>query len=167
MYEHHTSGLWVSMTRQLTSISWSSDYSPAVKKGGLYWICLVLPEFCHSVIIQMKLEYLLRPVGQCWSNFIWSIIRVGERLHKVLGQIGLKLWFEFQLDWISHFGVTCPCGWIKFSIGILWCLHLFSVVFDPILLILAGNEDMHKISEEFVFQPDWTTDYGVSCPSAS
>ena len=37
-------------------------YSPALKKWGLYWICLV---FRNSVIIQMKLEYLLRPVGQC------------------------------------------------------------------------------------------------------
>ena len=34
-----------------------------------------------------------------------------------------------------------------------WCLHLFSVVFDPILFILAGNEDMHKILEEFEFRP--------------
>ena len=39
--------------------------------------------------------------------------------------------------------------------------------FDPILFILAGNEDMHKISDEFEFRPDRTTDYGVSCPWAS
>ena len=26
-------------------------YSPALKKWGLYWICLVLPSFCHSVIL--------------------------------------------------------------------------------------------------------------------
>ena len=39
-----------------------------------------------------------------------------------------------------------------------------SVLFDPILFILAGNKDMHKISDEFEFQPDWTTDYGVRCP---
>ena len=32
------------------------------------------------------------------------------------------------------------------------------------LLVLAGNEDMHKISDEFEFRPDQTTDYGVSCP---
>ena len=38
---------------------------------------------------------------------------------------------------------------------------------DPILFILAGNEDMHKISNEFEFWPDRTTDYGVSCPWAS
>ena len=35
------------------------------------------------------------------------------------------------------------------------------------LIILAGNEDMHKILDEFEFQPDPTTDYGVSCPWAS
>ena len=29
----------------------------------------------------------LKPVDQSWSNFMCSIIRVGERLHEVLGQI--------------------------------------------------------------------------------
>ena len=48
-----------------------------------------------------------------------------------------------------------------------WCFHLFLVVFDPVLLILAGNEDMHKISDEFEFRSDRTTDYGVSCPWVS
>ena len=33
----------------------------------------------------------LKPVGQSWSNFMCSIIGVGESLHKVLGQIGSKL----------------------------------------------------------------------------
>ena len=47
------------------------------------------------------------------------------------------------------------------------CLYLVSVVFDPILFILAGNEDMHIISDEFEFRPDRTTDYRVSCPWAS
>ena len=31
----------------------------------------------------------LKPVGQSWSNFMCSIIGVGGRLHKVLGQIDL------------------------------------------------------------------------------
>ena len=42
--------------------------------------------------------------------------------------------------------------------------NFFSVAFDPILFILSGNEDMHKISDEFEFWPDQTCDYGVSCP---
>ena len=32
--------------------------------------------------------------------------------------------FEFKLDRIGHFGVTCPCGRIKFSIDILWNLKV-------------------------------------------
>ena len=32
----------------------------------------------------------LKSVGQSWSNFMCSITGVGERLHKVLGQIGSK-----------------------------------------------------------------------------
>ena len=97
----------------------------------------------------------LKSVGQSWSNFMCSITGVGERLHKVLGQIGSKLWFPWQQ---------------KASIDLQWgkrCLHRFSVVFYLILFILAGNEDMHKISDEFEFWPDQTTDYGVSCPWAS
>ena len=34
-------------------------------------------------------ELSLKPVGQSLSNFICSIIGVGEWLHKVLGQIDL------------------------------------------------------------------------------
>ena len=41
---------------------------------------------------------------------------------------------------------------------------LISIAYCPFFIILAGNEDMHKISEEFEFRPDQTTDYGVSCP---
>ena len=80
---------------------------------------------------------------------------MGERLHKVLGQIRSKLWFPWQQ---------------KAPIDLKWekrCLHLFSVVFDRIFFILAGNEDMHKISDEFVFRPGRITDWGVNCPWAS
>ena len=48
-----------------------------------------------------------------------------------------------------------------------WCLHLFLAAFDPILFILAGNEDMHKILNQFEFWPDRSTDFGVRCPWAS
>ena len=53
-----------------------------------------------------------------------SIAGVGKRLHKVLGQIGSKLWFPWQQ---------------KAPIDLQWgkrCLHLFSVVFDTVLFIL-------------------------------
>ena len=45
------------------------------------------------------------------------------------------------------------------------CLHFFSVVFHPFLVILAGNNDMHESSEEFEIWLDLTT--GVSCLWAS
>ena len=66
----------------------------------------------------------LKPAGQPRSNFMCSITGVGERLHKVLGQIRSKLWFPWQQ---------------KAPIDLLWekrCLHLFSVVFDQIFLYL-------------------------------
>ena len=45
-----------------------------------------------------------------------------------------------------------------------WRHHVFSNVFDRILFILAGNDDMHKSLDEFEMWPVSTTYYGVSCP---
>ena len=42
--------------------------------------------------------------------------------------------------------------------------HVFSTVFDRILFILAGNDDIHKSLHEFEIRPDPTTDNRVSCP---
>ena len=44
------------------------------------------------------------------------------------------------------------------------CHHVISVDIDPMFFKLAGNKDMHNIMNDFEFQPDWTTDFGVSCP---
>ena len=38
-------------------------------------------------------------------------------------------------------------------------LHFYRIFF-----ILAGNEDIHNISDEFEIRPDRTKDCGVSCP---
>ena len=46
----------------------------------------------------------LEPVGQSWSNFMCSIIGVGERLHKVLGQVDLAHWTQVS----DH----CPLGYL-------------------------------------------------------
>ena len=53
---------------------------------------------CHWVtkILHFWTWISLKPVAQSWSNFMCNIIGVGERLHKVLGQIGLKPWFPWQ-----------------------------------------------------------------------
>ena len=50
----------------------------------------------------------LNPVGQSWSNFMCSIIGVGERLHKVLGQIDMAHWTQ-----VSD---RCPLGYLFYSI---------------------------------------------------
>ena len=55
------------------------------------------------------------------------ITGVGERLHKVLGQIGSKLWL--------------PKLWC--------CLHASSFIFDRINIKVAGNQDRHKSLKEF------------------
>ena len=102
-----------------------------------------------------ELEYLLRPVGQSWSNCTCNITGGGERLHNVLRQIEWKL----LCPWQQKAPIDLWRG--------TWCLHLFSGAFDPILFLLADNEYMHKISDEFKFRPDRTTNYGVSCPWAS
>ena len=47
----------------------------------------------------------LKPVGQSWSNLICSIIRVGERLLKVSGQIDFG-----TLDSGEH---RCPLGYLS------------------------------------------------------
>ena len=79
----------------------------------------------------------LKPVSQSWSDFICSIIWVEERPLHVLGQIESKLWCPWQQK------APIDLWWRK------WCLHLFLVAFDQILFILTGNEDMHKILDEF------------------
>ena len=74
-------------------------------------------------------------------------------LHKVFGQIRSKL--------VSM--ATESPHWHNGENGV----STFSWLLDPILFILAGNEDMHKISYACEFQPDQTSDYGVSSPWAS
>ena len=62
---------------------------------------------------------------------------MGKRLHKILGQVGSELWFPWQQ--------IAP-------IGLQWekcCEHSSAYIFDRIFFILEGNEDSHKISDEF------------------
>ena len=79
-----------------------------------------------------------------------SITGVGERLHKVLGQIGSKLWFPIDSGFLLTYNGEND-------------VSTFSRLFLIRSFILAGNKDMHKISEEFEVRPDRTTDYGVNC----
>ena len=68
----------------------------------------------------------LKPVGQSWSNFMCSIIGVGERLHKVLGQIDLGTLDsgERSLPFGLLVSKVCMRAWIYHKIDavgyILW-----------------------------------------------
>ena len=108
---------------------------------------------CHRPHFQTWIS--LKPVGQSWSNFMCSITGVGERS------------IRFCSRWDQNSGLHGNRKPPLTYNGGKRCLHLFSVVFDPILCIIAGNEDMHKILDNFKFWPDRATDYGVSCPWAS
>ena len=52
--------------------------------------------------------------------------------------------FEIWPDLTTDYGVSCPC---------------FSPIFDWILFIFAGNENMHKSLDEFEIRPDATTGF--------
>ena len=44
------------------------------------------------------------------------------------------------------------------------CLQASSFIFDRIFVKLAGNEDRHKITDEFEFRPDRISHFRVTCP---
>ena len=45
-----------------------------------------------------------------------------------------------------------------------WCLQASSFIFDRIFVKLAGNQDRHKILDEFEFRPDRISHFGVMRP---
>ena len=45
-----------------------------------------------------------------------------------------------------------------------WCLQASSFIFYRIFVQLAGNQDRHKISDEFEFRPDRISHFRVICP---
>ena len=70
--------------------------------------------------------------------------------------------FEIWRDSIMDYGVSCPWAYEKSHIYLLWgkrCHHIFSAIFDWILFIFPGNEDMHKSLNEFKIRPDATTGF--------
>ena len=82
-----------------------------------------------------------------------SITGVGERLHKVLGQIGPKLWFPF-LD--VHFNRKPPLTY-NWENSVSTFSRLFLI---RAFIYLQVTGTCIKSRDEFEFQPDRTTDYG-------
>ena len=79
----------------------------------------------------------LKPVGQSWSYFICNIIGVGERLHKVLGQIDLG-----TLDSMSN---HCPLGYYSSGRSLPFGLFVFLTVerARKIWVILRSRKQSH------------------------
>ena len=66
----------------------------------------------------------------------------------------------------SKFGQMRPLVSMA-TIELKWgkgCVHSSALIFDRIFFILAGNKDIHNISDKFEIRPDRTKDCGVSCP---
>ena len=95
-------------------------------------------------------------------EYLWSQL---ANLHQILcvASMGLGkgcIMFWGRLDQNSSFLRNRKPHWLDVStFSRLFYIRSF--------FILAGNEDMHKLSDEFEFRPDRTTDCGVSCPWAS
>ena len=71
--------------------------------------------------------------------------------------------FEFQPDWTTNCGVSCPLTSEKKNPHKLIMgkgyLQFYSAVLDWILFILAGNDNIHESLDEFEIWLDLTTGY--------
>ena len=112
----------------------SSSILGRIRPLSLELLALEWQEF-HT----FELELSLKPVGQSWSNFMCSITGVGERLHKVLGQIDLAHWTQ-----VSD---RCPLGYLFFFcfvILFMWHVCVLSLI---CLFIISGELDaLHQLS---------------------
>ena len=146
-----------------------------------------------SFVIESSSKLLVTRTGiKAWTSLISARIRL---LTLELLALEWRKFYTFELKYlwgqlvnldqivcVASLGMGKGCimfwGWLDQNSGVhgnrklpltwgKWCPHLFLIAFDPILFILAGDEDKHKISDEFELRPDRTTDYGVSCPWAS
>ena len=96
----------------------------------------------------------LRPVGQSWSNLCVASLGVAKGCIMFWGRLDQNTGVHGNRS--PHWRIMGKMMFPHF-VGCFWS--------NP--FILADNEDMHKISDEFEFRPDRTTDYGGSCPWAS
>ena len=91
----------------------------------------------------------LKPVGQSWSNFMCSIIGVGERLHKVFGT-----------DWPWHIG-------LRWAIIALWATSFLSNSINQCHLrcdlqlilqiqLIQGRNSTHKRVRVSLSQKCWS-----------
>ena len=85
---------------------------------------------------------------------------ITSRTSSKFGQIGRRTSESAALERLEKI-IPIDLKWEKS------CEHSSSFISDSIILILAGNEDMHESLDGFKFWPDTTTDSRVICPCAS
>ena len=71
------------------------------------------------------------------SNLQVTRTGIKSRMNSNLGWVGLFTTEVFALERSLDF------EWRK------WCIHLFSVTVNSVFIKLTGNEDRHKLSDEF------------------
>ena len=71
--------------------------------------------------------------------------------------------FKFQPDTDTN-RVICPCASEKLLYNVVSTLAPSFLIGYSSYIVLAGNKDIHNISDEFEIRPDRTKDCGVSCP---
>ena len=81
-------------------------------------------------------------------NYHWD----GGKTALGFGPDGIRTLVSMATD-ISHRDIMGKC-----------CDNSSALFFYQIFFILAGNENIHNISDEFEIRLDWTKDCGVSCP---
>ena len=71
-------------------------------------------------------------------------------MHKISDEL------DFRPDWTTDYKFAA-LEHLKISHRLImgkWCLQASSFIFDWIFVKLAGNQDSHKISDEFEFRLD-------------
>ena len=151
---------WTMSTKSMDNVHSIHGLFPWVFPTSLAHLSWRLTRWAYSIPMvccrpHFQTWISLMPVGQSWSNFMCSITGVGERLRKVLGRLDQNSGFHGnRKPPLTYSGENDASTFSQ-----LFLIRSF--------FILAGNEDMHKISNKFEFRPDRTTDYGVSCPWVS
>ena len=91
----HVDTLWAVFCLNFDHIGFLAHLSRRFTRWA-YGIPMVRRPFVVVCRQHIQTWISLKLVGQLWSNYMRSITGLGERLHKVLGQIGLKLGFLWQ-----------------------------------------------------------------------
>ena len=105
-------------------------------------------------------------VGLC--VFTFSNMTISETSGSIITRfylkhhwVGGKDLFGFETDRIRTLVSMATDSFHRVIMG-KRCEHASAFIFDRIFFVLAGNENIHNISDEIL--PERTKDYGVSCP---